>query len=54
MVMPMGIGCLALDFHCTHKENPTAGGVRAQEEQGIVGEEKRDSMASFLFTPGLS
>lgn len=33
MMMPMGVGCLALDFHCTHKENPTTGGMRHQEEQ---------------------
>lgn len=37
MMKPMGIGCLALDFHCTHKENPTTGGMRHQEEQGTVG-----------------
>lgn len=36
MIMPMEIGCLALDFHCTHKEDPTTGGMRHQEEQRMA------------------
>lgn len=35
MMVPTGIGCLALDFDCRHKGKPTAGGMRHQEEQGM-------------------